>query len=319
MALGLTQAIAFSNNRLRTDLAFDRLPPAPYFRPVQKGALGNIVELEAGLSWLAHPPESYLAWGGRKVITFFLTLRGLAAFALISLSVLLTKGRVARGVLRPLLVKHLARCGLGLLPMILFLALAVGLVVIGQTVSLLSQVGAQDLLGTVMVTVVVRELGPAITAAIVLARAGAANVIELGTSRALGEVEALEALGIDPIHYLVVPRTVGMALGVFALTVYLILGALLSGYLWAFVQDVPITPGEYFRQLAGALAGLDFIVLALKTALFGSVIAIVTCYHGLSQPLQLDDVAQATIRAVVHSVAGCVLVDAAFILLYLLV
>ena len=95
-----------------------------------------------------------------------------------------------------------------------------------------------------------------------LARIGTANVVELGTARAMGEVEALEALGIDPVHYLVVPRVIGMALGVFSLTVYLILGALVSGYLWAFVQDVPLRPGDYFRQLAGALSGLDFALLA---------------------------------------------------------
>src|SRR5207249_9259941 len=95
-------------------------------------------------------------------------------------------------------------------------------------------------LGTIMVIVVVRELGPLLTALLVLARVGTANVVELGTARATGEVEALEALGIDPVHYLVVPRVVGMAVGLFALTVYLILGALVSGYLWAFIQDVPL-------------------------------------------------------------------------------
>jgi len=64
----------------------------------------------------------------------------------------------------------------------------------------------------------------------------------------MGEVEALEALGIDPVHYLVVPRVLGMAVGVFSLTVYLILGALISGYVWAFLQDVPLRPTDYFRQ-----------------------------------------------------------------------
>jgi phospholipid/cholesterol/gamma-HCH transport system permease protein len=151
----------------------------------------------------------------------------------------------------------------------------------------------------------------------VLARIGTANVVELGTTRALGEIEALEALGIDPIHYLVVPRVVGMTLGVFSLTVYLIIGALISGYLWAFIQDVPLRPTEYFRQLAGALRGLDFAVLALKTALFGGFVALVTCYHGLAQPLRLEDVSRATVRAVAQGVIACGLIEAAFILVYL--
>jgi phospholipid/cholesterol/gamma-HCH transport system permease protein len=178
-------------------------------------------------------------------------------------------------------------------------------------------VNTTQFLGTVMVTVVVRELGPLLTALIVLSRTGTANVIELGTARALGEVDALEALGIDPIHYLVVPRVVGMALGIFSLTVYLIIGALLSGYLWAFLQDVPLRPGDYFAQLAGSLRTLDFVTLALKTMFFGAIIAVVTCYHGLAQPLRLEEVSAATIRAVAQSVVLCVLLDALFIVLYL--
>ena len=170
-----------------------------------------------------------------------------------------------------------------------------------------------------LVTVVVRELGPLLTALLVLSRVGTANVIELGTARALGEIEAFEALGIDPVHYLVVPRVIGMALGIFSLTVYLILGSLVSGYLWAFLQDLPLRPGDYLQQLAGSLRGLDFIILALKTCGFGAIIAIVTCYHGLARPLRLEEVAAATIRAVAQSVILCVLLDAFFILIYLLV
>jgi len=151
----------------------------------------------------------------------------------------------------------------------------------------------------------------------VLARVGTANVIELGTSRAMGEVEALEALGIDPIHYLVVPRVIAMAVGVFALTIYLILGALVSGYIWAFVQDVPLRPGDYFRQLAGSLSWLDFALVGLKTCIFGFIISIVTCYHGLAQPLRLEEVSYATVRAVAQSIIGCVVVDAIFIIIYL--
>jgi phospholipid/cholesterol/gamma-HCH transport system permease protein len=254
---------------------------------------------------------------GRQLLDFIRTVQGLGAFLLISLGVLWSKARVARQVIRPLIFAHIARSGLLLLPMTTFLALALGLLVIGQTVSLLSRVGANNLLGVIMVTVVVRELGPLLAALLVLCRTGTANVVELGTARALGEVEALEVLGIDPIHYLVVPRIVGMALGVFSLTVYLILGALLSGYLWAFIQDVPLQPGDYFRQLAEALRGLDFALLGLKAGLFGVVIAAVTCYHGLAQPLILGEVSRATVRAIGQCIVLCVLIDAVFLVIYL--
>ncbi len=256
---------------------------------------------------------------GRQLFLFLLTIQGLGAFALITLGVLLKKSRAAPLVMRPLVRQEIHRAGVRLLPMFAFVALALGLLVIGQTVSVLHRVGAIGLLGTVMVTAVVRELGPLAAAMLVLARVGTANVVELGTARALGEVEALEALGVDPVHYLVVPRVLGMALGIFSLTVYLIIGALVSGYLWAFLQDVPLLPGDYFSQLAGALSYLDFALLAVKTCAFGFIIAIVTCYHGLAQPLRLEEVSHATVRAVAQSVIACVVLDALFIVIYVAV
>ncbi len=262
-------------------------------------------------------PKSYTDLLGRKLFLLLLTIQGLGAFALITLGVMLKKNRVARNVMGPRIRQEITRSGVALLPMFLFIAAALGFLVIGQTVSALARVGATDYLGSTMVIVVVRELGPLLTAMLVLARVGTAHVIELGTARALGEVEALEALGIDPVHYLIVPRVWGMMAGIFSLTVYSIIGALASGYLWAFLQDVPLTPGEYFKQLAEALSWMDFALLALKTLGFGFFIAIVTCYHGLAQPLRLEEVSRVAVRAVSQSVIVCILLDALFILLYL--
>jgi phospholipid/cholesterol/gamma-HCH transport system permease protein len=262
-------------------------------------------------------PKSYADYLGRKLFVFLLTVQGLAAFALITLGVILTKNRVAKNLIRPRIRQEIVRAGVALVPMFFFVALALGFVVVGQTIAALALAGQMTFLGSTMVIVIVRELGPLIAAMLVLTRVGTANVIELGTARAVGEVEALEALGIDPVHYLIVPRVIGMALGIFSLTVYLILGALASGYLFAFLEDAPLTPGDYFKQLAAALSGMDFVMLALKTLAFGFFIAIVTCYHGLAQPLRLEDVSRVAVRAVTQGVIVCVLIDALFILLYL--
>ena len=245
-------------------------------------------------------------------------MQGLGAFALITLTVMLRKRGGAREVMRPRIRQEITRSGVALLPMFVFVALALGFLVIGQTVAELAKFGATNYLGTPMVGVIRRQLGPLLAAMLLLARVGTAQVIELGTARALGEVEALEALGIDPVHYLIVPRVIGMSLGVFSLAVYLIIGSLASGYLWAFLENVPLTPGDYFHQLMGALTWLDFVLLALKTLIFGFVIAMVTCYHGLAQPLRLEEVARVAVQAVTQGVMLCVLVDAVFIVLYLL-
>lgn len=261
--------------------------------------------------------RSFTQMLGRGLLVFLLTVQGVSAFALITLGVMLTKFRVARQAIAPLVRQQIARAGVQLLPMFAFISIVLGLLVIGQSVALQNRIGAVEFLGNIMAVVIVRELGPLLAALLVLARVGTAIVVELGTARAMGEIESLEALGIDPVHYLVVPRVIGMALGIFSLTVYLIIGSLVSGYVWAFVQGVPLLPGDYFNQLAGALNYMDFILLALKTCGFGFIIAIVTCYHGLAQPIRVEEVSRATVRAVAQGTIACILLDALFIVIYL--
>ncbi|HVK57430.1 MAG TPA: ABC transporter permease [Candidatus Kapabacteria bacterium] len=270
-------------------------------------------------SYRRSPVRLYLNWIGRIIVAIVRTLHGLGAFALITLGVTATKFWKAADVIHPMISRQISRAGVSMLPMVSFVAAGLGLVVIGQTVSLLNRYGAQEWAGVVMVTVIFRELGPLVTALLVLARVGTVIVIELSTNRATGEVEALEALGIDPIHFLVVPRVLGLAASIFSLTVYMIIVSLASGYLFAFIQDVPISPGQYLNQLTASLRWQDFALLALKTLSFGSVIAVVTCYHGLARPVRLEEVGSVTSKAVVHSVFACVLLDALFIIAYLVI
>jgi phospholipid/cholesterol/gamma-HCH transport system permease protein len=268
--------------------------------------------------WLGRAPSSGLLADniGRRLFLWLLTAQGIGALALVTIVTLFKKFRVARSVIRPALRREMARASMKLMPMLLFLALAMGFLIIAQTVVVAANVGATHFIGTVMVAVVVREIGPLVAAFIVLARVGLANVIELGTIRAMGEIEALEALGIDPVHYLIVPRIVGMCLGVFSLTIYFILAALASGYLFAFLQDVPLTPGDYFRQITEAFNGLDFVLLVMKTLAFGFFAGAVTCYHGLAQPLRIEEVSGVAVRAVSQGIIACVMIDVLFILIY---
>lgn len=258
---------------------------------------------------------SIFHWTGREVVRLLGGFRGMLSLGLITLSVLLTQRRRASKVISPLIWREVLRSGVRPVPIVLFLSSLLGLAVIGQTVVFTTRLGAQDYLGTVMVMVVVRELGPMLAALVVLVRAGSESVIELGSARASHEIEAMEAIGIDPIHYWVVPRVLGMALGVFCLTVYAIVAAVLSGYLWAFLQNIPILPGDYFGQLARALHPLDFLALGLKSGILGVTLALLLCYHGLAQPIRREDIPRAAIRALTQGVVLCVLIDAVFLAL----
>ncbi len=248
----------------------------------------------------------------------FRTLRRQGAFGLIVLATLLTKFMHARAVVHPLIWGQIRVGGLRLLPVIGLLSMVTGFVVVGQSVSLLRQFGAQNVLGTVLVSVLFRELAPLAAALLVLLRVGTSTVVELATMRATGEVEALEALSVDPIHYLVLPRVLGLAVSVFCLTVYFLIGSILSGYLFCLVQDLPLALGEYLNQLARALTWLDFLLLMLKSTLFGATVAVVTCYQGLSRPLRLEQVPEATTRAVTQCVMFGLVLDLSFLGLYFL-
>jgi ABC-type transporter Mla maintaining outer membrane lipid asymmetry permease subunit MlaE len=82
---------------------------------------------------------------------------------------------------------------------------------------------------------------------------------------------------------------------------------------------VPLKPGEYFEQLANSLRWEDFLLLAQKTIAIGIFNAIITCYQGLAHPVRLDDVSNVTTKAVVQCVVACVLIDAMFIIVYLVI
>lgn len=255
---------------------------------------------------------------GRWVLGKVDTVRQISAFTLITLGVAVTQFGRAPQVVRPLIRHHLVRSGIRLLPIIAFIGSALGLLIIGQTLRLLYQVGQEDLIGSLVVTVIVRELAPLSAALVVLARVGTSTVVELGTSRALGEVEALEALGIDPIHYLVVPRVLGITVAVFALTVYLLLFALVSGWLVSVITQVPLSLDNYLAQIAQALRWQDFPLLAIKSLTLGGVGALIACYQGLARPLRLEDVPGAAARTVSESLVAFLVLDAAFLALQLL-
>jgi phospholipid/cholesterol/gamma-HCH transport system permease protein len=246
------------------------------------------------------------------------SLTRLGAFILITLATAVRRYRDNSRVIRPQVLGEIHRCGVRLLPIVGFLGVVLGIVFVGQTVSLMEQVGASNFMGTLMVTVFLREMAPMIAGLLVLARVGTASVVELGTARALGEVEALEVLGIDPIHYLVVPRVVGFAAAVVSLTAYFILISLGSGYVFAYARGLKASPMEFFTAIAGAMTAMDFPLLVLKTLLFGALTGWVICYQGLARPMTLEEVGPATTRTVAVCVVGCLMLDALFITVYLL-
>ena len=243
-------------------------------------------------------------------------LQRLTAFTLITLVTAIQKWSVAPRVIHPLVREQIYRTGIGLLPLISLMGFGLGFIIIGQVLLLLIEHGQIKLFSTIMAPLIIREVAPLAAALVVLTRVGTAMVTDLGTARATGEVEALEALGIDPIHLLVVPRVIGLTVSVFVLTLYLVLTSLLGGYLMGFAHGSVLTLNDYFGGVIRALSWVDFPLLGLKTLLLGASTALIICYRGLAEPLRLEQIGDVTARTVAQCLVSSLVIDVVFLVLY---
>ncbi len=160
--------------------------------------------------------------------------------------------------------------------------------------------------------VVLREVGPLIAAVLVIQRSGTAVATELALKEISGEVASLRRMRIAPEDYLVVPRVVGMALSLAALTLYVQLIAVGGGMvLSSILINVPLNEMlEHFFQLASPL---DLVYSLAKSLLFGAAIAVVACYHGLNPGgRSINAVPRATIRAVTEGLLLVMLLNVVF-------
>lgn len=191
--------------------------------------------------------------------------------------------------------------GLQAIPLISVLALGAGGLVILQSLSNLNLLGGSGMIGNLLVVIVVREVGPLITALVVIARSGTAVASEVGNMRANREIEALESVGINPLSYIVFPRLVGGVISVICLATYFVFIALIGGFiLTKMIHNLSF--GFYLDLLARALAFEDGWLFLLKNAFSGMIIFVVSCYQGLSVGRSPTEVPVATTQAVVKSI-----------------
>lgn len=207
--------------------------------------------------------------------------------------------------------------GVEALPVIAILSLGLGAVIIIQGVSLLPQFGQGQLIYTILITVITRELGPILTAFIIAARSGTAISTELGNMVVSHEIEAYIATGIDPISYLVVPRVLGVTFSLIFLNLYFnIFGLLGSYFVTAFIR--PIGFQEYFGNLLNALSVVDVGSSILKSAVFGVIISTVATYYGFRVEQASTEVPVMAIKSVGRSFVLLILADAMLTLVYYL-
>lgn len=191
--------------------------------------------------------------------------------------------------------------GFQALPLITVLALATGGIIILQSSMQLSLLGGASMVGNLLIVIIVREVGPLITALIVIARSGTAVASEIGNMRVNREIEALESMGINPLSFIVFPRIVGGVISVVCLAFYFNLIALAGGFLVTRVlHDMPFT--FYANSLVHAVAVEDVGLFLLKNSFSGLIIFVVACYQGLLVKQSSHEVPQVTTKAVVNAI-----------------
>lgn len=199
------------------------------------------------------------------------------------------------------------------------IALLIGVTIVVQVQVLLSRVGQATWLGPILVAVVIREMGPLLTNFVVLGRSGAAITSELGNMKVNGEVRLLDALGLDPFTYLVMPRVLGMMISIFCLTIIFIGVALGSGFVSGVLMGANTgTPSVFAYSVMSALSPVDIVALLLKTLLPGLLTGTICCTEGLSVGDAVTEVPQATSRSLVRSVRILFIVSAAVSLVFYL-
>ena len=190
------------------------------------------------------------------------------------------------------------------------MALAIGAAINLIGSSLLAEFGQGKLMYTILIVVISRELGPLLTAFIVIARSGTAIAPELGGMAVGHEIEAYVAVGVNPISYLAAPRFLGVVISMVVLDIYFNVFGLLGSF--AVVQVLrPIGFDEYFRNLFAALTPGELLSGFAKSLVFGVIISVVSLYRGFAVERSITEVPVAGIKAVGSSFMLCIFADVA--------
>lgn len=218
--------------------------------------------------------------------------------------------------LRPQRAFHQAMAvGVRAIPIVSLISFFVGLIMALQSAYELQRLGAIQFVADAVAISIVRELGPLITAIIVIGRSGSAFAAEIGTMRVTEEVDALEAMAIRPVAFLVAPKFLAMIAMVPCLTIWADFMGVMGGCLFG-VTGANFTLLSYLRASRDALVLHDISTGLTKSVLFSVVITAVGCQEGFSTGAGAEEVGRSTTTAVVKSIFLVIMVDLVFTALF---
>jgi phospholipid/cholesterol/gamma-HCH transport system permease protein len=207
-----------------------------------------------------------------------------------------------RRTVRGVLARQCFFFGVESVRFILIVAVLVGISVVVQLGVWTGKLGQSQKLGPLLVVVVVRELGPLFANFVLIVRGGSAIATELGIMKVGGEVRVLEAQGLEPLLFLVMPRVLAMAVSAFCLTVIFVFAAFASGYgFGAFVGQTNVDPAVFLNSVFKAVHPFDAIGFLVKCLLPALLTAVICSTEGLSVEGGVTQVPLAAKRALARS------------------
>jgi phospholipid/cholesterol/gamma-HCH transport system permease protein len=215
-------------------------------------------------------------------------------------------------------VSQAMQVGVGALPILSLITFFIGLILALQAAYELRKFGALNYVASAVAISMTRELGPLITAIVVIGRSGSAFAAEIGTMKVTEEIDALETMAINPIHFLVTPKFLAMIVMLPCLTIWANFMGVLGGSLFGVAQANFVFTG-YIRASLDALFLRDIVTGLIKSFMFGITITAVGCHEGLSTGAGAEQVGRSTTRAVVVSIFLVILVDLVFTTLFFFV
>ncbi len=207
------------------------------------------------------------------------------------------------------------RVGVTALPVLSLITFFVGLILALQGAYELRKFGALQFVASAVAISMTRELGPLMTAIVVIGRSGSAFAAEIGTMKVTEEIDALNTMALNPIQFLVTPKFLAMVVMMPCLTTWADFMGVLGGSLFG-IASAGFTFGSYLRATLDALLLRDVITGLIKSVMFGMVITAVGCHEGFRTGAGAEEVGRSTTAAVVMSIFLVVVVDLVFTALF---
>lgn len=190
----------------------------------------------------------------------------------------------------------------------ILMAIPFGVIVSAQVGNIVSELGADSMIGAAGGLGVIKQGAPMATAMLLGGAGAAAIAADLGARTVREEVDALRVMGIDPVQRLVVPRIAAMMLVAPLLNILIIFIGVGSGFLVA-VSALNVTPGSYWQSFGAFTTSIDVWVSLVKSLMFGFLVVVIACQRGLEAKGGPRGVADGVNAAVVMSIAAAVVLN----------